>query len=59
MYSIKDITVNKDELALIELIRNELGVVEDDVSIWNYMINAIFKVSINKYPPLKGESISS
>ena len=49
---------SKDELALVELIRSELGVVEDDVSIWNYMTNSISKVTINEDPQWKGESIS-
>ena len=45
--SIKEVTTGKDEHEIIELIRNELGVVEDEVSRWNKMINAISKVSIN------------
>ena len=32
IFSIKDITQNKSELGLIELIRKELGIVENDVS---------------------------
>ena len=32
IFSIKDITKNKSELGLIELIRKELGIVENDVS---------------------------
>ena len=46
-YSIKEVTTENDEHEIIELIRNELGVVEDEVSRWNKMINAISKVSIN------------
>ena len=54
IYSIKDITANKNEMDIIDLIRNELGVVEDEVSIWSKMINTISRVSISDNPSLNG-----
>ena len=35
IYSIKVATKNKKEVAIIELIRNELDIVKDDSAIWN------------------------
>ena len=54
VYSIKAITVNKTELEIIDLIRYELGIVDNDVTVWNKMINPISKFSIYDNPPAKG-----
>ena len=45
-FSIRNITKNKTELDLIELIRSELGIIEDDISIWNKMMFSISQLSI-------------
>ena len=47
LFSIKDITKNKSELGLIEMIKNELGIVENDVSEWKRMICDITQISID------------
>ena len=57
IYSIKSIAKNKTKFEIIELIQNELGIVEDDATIWNKMINSISKFSICSNPPLKSKSI--
>ena len=57
--SIKDITSYKDELGIIDLIQNELGVQEDEVSIWNKMICSISKFRISVNLPLNNKSTSS
>ena len=54
-FGIKNITKNKTELDLIELIRSELGVIEDNISIWNKMMFSISQLSINNKRLLKGE----
>ena len=57
IYSIKSITKNKTKFEIIELIQNELGIVEDDATIWNKMINSISKFIIRSNLPLKSKSI--
>ena len=57
IYCIKSITKSKTKFEIIELIQNELGIVEDDATIWNKMINSISKFSILSNPPLKSKSI--
>ena len=54
-FSVKNITKNKTELDLIELIRSELGVVEGVISIWNKMMFSISQLSINNNRSLKDE----
>ena len=44
IYSIKDCTKDKTENELIEIIRRELGIVENDATIWSKMIKAIDQV---------------
>ena len=44
IYSIKDCTKDKIENELIEIIRRELGIIENDSTIWSKMIKAIDQV---------------
>ena len=57
IFSIKDITKNKSELGLIELIRNELGIVENDASVWKGMVCAISQVSISSNNLFNGKKV--
>ena len=57
IYSIKDITKSKTEIQIIEIIKDEIGVVRNDAITWNNMIKAISKVSLTWDPPIKGRNI--
>ena len=46
IYSIKNVTKNKTEDGIIELIQRELGIIEDDATILNKMVRAISQISI-------------
>ena len=50
IYSIKDITDKKTELQIIDIIRNELDIKEDDLYIWNKMLMSISQISLSKTP---------
>ena len=56
MFSIKKITKSKTELDVMELIRNELNIKDDDMFKCNKMIDSISRISICNNPSLKGES---
>ena len=47
IYSIKEVTDNKNENQIVELIKEELELVDNDIQIWNQMINSIARMSIN------------
>ena len=47
IYSIKEVTGNKNENQIVELIKEELELVDNDIQIWNQMINSIARMSIN------------
>ena len=45
--SIKDATKNKTESQLIEMIKEELEITDDDAQIWNRMVLAISQINIS------------
>ena len=47
IYSIKEVTDNKNENQIVELIKEEPELVDNDIQIWNQMINSIARMSIN------------
>ena len=47
IYSIKEVTDNKNENQIVQLIKEELELVDNEVQIWNQMINSIARMSIN------------
>ena len=47
IYTIKEVTYNKNENQIVELIKEELELVDNDIQIWNQMINSIVRMSIN------------
>ena len=47
IYSIKNAIKNKIEDGIIELIQSELGIIEDEATIWNKMVCAISQISIH------------
>ena len=49
--------MNKTELEIIDLIRYELGIVDNDVALWNKIIDSLSKFSICDNLPAKGEKI--
>ena len=53
--SIKDITNGKTETQIIETIKHELGVVEDEAIIWNKMMKALSKVNFIWNPKTEGD----
>ena len=57
IYSIKDMTDGKTEIEIIEIIRSELGIEEDESFQWNKMIYAISHFNLNSDAKSKGEKI--
>ena len=57
IYSIKDVTNNKTENDILELIRYELGIAEDDAVKWNKMVSAISRLRVSDDYQMKGEKI--
>ena len=55
LYSIKDIAEGKSEIEIIEIIRNELGIVDDEAFKWNKMIKAISQIKLSRDSKLIGE----
>ena len=45
--SIKDATKNKTEAQLIEMIKEELEITDDDAQIWNRMVRAISQINLS------------
>ena len=45
--SIKDATKNKTEAQLIEMIKEELEITDDDAKIWNRMVLAISQINLS------------
>ena len=46
IYSIRNVTKNKTEDRIIELIQSELGIIKDEATIWNKIVCAISQISI-------------
>ena len=46
IYSIKAATQNKSMTEVVQLIKSELQIVDNDIQIWNKMIRAISRISI-------------
>ena len=45
--SIKDATKNKTEAQLIEMIKEELEITDDDAQIWNRMVRVISQINLS------------
>ena len=46
IFSIKDQTKNKTELMIVDMIKQELGIEENEAILWNRMIKAIEEVNL-------------
>ena len=46
--SIKDVTKGKNEAEITKMIELELGIEQDDATIWNKMVKAISQINISK-----------
>ena len=57
IYSIKDVTKDKTGADIIDLIRSELFIVDDEITIWNKTILAIARFNIDSESQLKGGRI--
>ena len=57
IYSIKDVTNNKTESVVLELIRHELDFAEDEVLKWNKMLFDLFKIRISNDNQIKCKKI--
>ena len=47
IYSIKTVTIRKSERQILQLIKDEFEIVENDIKIWNQMIDEISWLSID------------
>ena len=54
IYSIKDVTDNKTEEQILQLIKDELNIVDSDIKIWNIMIDSISQMKIVDYYKIEG-----
>ena len=57
IYSIKDLTDGKSEIEVIEIIRNELEIVHDEVFSWNKMIRSISQIKLSSDPKPDSEIV--
>ena len=57
IYSIKVATDAKTEDDIIRLVKEEIGIVDDDVEIWNQMMRTITRLSIGTDHPIKGKNV--
>ena len=55
IFCIKEATYNKTAAKIIEIIKTELQIVDNDLHIWNDMIKAISKISIADDSNFEGE----
>ena len=54
IYSIKEVTDNKTEEQILQLIKDELNIVDSDIKIWNRMIDSISQMKIDDHYKLEG-----
>ena len=54
IYSIKEVTDNKTEEQILQLIMDELNIVDSDIKIWNRMIDSISQMKIDDHYKLEG-----
>ena len=57
IYSIKDSTDGKSDVEIVEIIRNELEIFNDEEFVWNKMIYAISQVNLCEVPKPTGKRI--
>ena len=48
-------TQHKTKKEIVDLIKSELGVVENDISVWNHMMQAISRISISEVAQSDGK----
>ena len=57
IYSIKDSTDGKSDVEIVEIIRNELEIFNDEEFVWNKMIYSISQVNLCEVPKQTGKRI--
>ena len=57
IYSVKIVTKNKTEANIVDLIKTELSIVDNDISIWNRMMIVIAKLRISRDNQIIGNKI--